>query len=152
MLRLLFFWYNFFTLIRGLSVEEDDKNVIRKDVLRELENVTKYVKDEGEMTEDIKCKDYPVLFQLEDIVENYKEYLVKPSRTAKLWLWYIYYVDLVKMFIRAERSGYWNLHAVAISKMLNLFAATRHINYAKSAWLHLQNMLNLKNTHCWVYE
>ena len=84
MLRLLFFWYNFFTLIRGRSVEEDEKNVIREDVLRELENVTKYVKDEGEMTEDIKSKDYPVLFQLEDIVENYKEYLIKPSRTAKL--------------------------------------------------------------------
>ena len=36
--------------------------------------------------------------------------------------------------------------------MLYLFAATGHINYAKSARLHLQNMLNLKNTHPWVYE
>ena len=35
--------------------------------------------------------------------------------------------------------------------MLYLFAATGHINYAKSARLHLQNMLNLKNTHPWVY-
>ena len=37
---------------------------------------------------------------------------------------YIYYVDVVKMFIRAEISGYWNLHVVAMSEMLNLFAAT----------------------------
>ena len=56
------------------------------------------------------------------------------------------------MFIRAERSGYWNLHVVAITKMLNLFAAAGHIDYAKSARLHLQNMLNLKNTHPWFYE
>ena len=52
--------------------------------MRELENVTKYVKDEGKMMEDIESKGYPVLLQLEDIVENYKEYLIKSSRTAKL--------------------------------------------------------------------
>ena len=52
----------------------------------------------------------------------------------KLWLLYIYYVEVVKMLIRAERFGYWNFHVVAISKMLNLFAATGHINYAKSIY------------------
>ena len=138
-----------------ISVAEDEKTVEtvkREDVLRELENVTKYVKDEGKTTEDIESKNYPVLFQLEDMVENYKEYLIRSSRTAKLWLLNIYYVVVVKIFVRAERSGYWNLHVVAISKMLNLFAATGHINYAKSARLHLQNMLNLKNTHPWINE
>ena len=35
------------------------------------------------------------------------------------------------MLIGAERFGYWNFHVVAISKMLNLFAATGHINFAK---------------------
>ena len=70
--------------------------------------------------------------------------LIKSSRNAKLWLLYIYYVDVVKMFILAERTGYWNLHVVAISKMLNLFAATGYINYDKSA--------ESKNTHPWVYE
>ena len=92
------------------------------------------------------------MFHLEDIVENYKEYLIKSSRTAKLWLLYIYYFDVVKMLIRAEKCGYWNLHVVAISKMLKLLAATRIINYAKSSRLHLENMLNLKNSHTWVYE
>ena len=101
-----------------ISVEKREKTVEtvkREDVLRELENVTKYIKDEGKTTEDIESKDYPVLFQLDNIVENYKEYLIKSSRTAKLWLLYIYCVDVFKMFIRAERSGYWNLHVVAIS-------------------------------------
>ena len=49
----------------------------------------------------------------------------------KLRLLYIYYVEVVKMLIGAERFGYWNFHVVAISKMLNLFAATGHINFAK---------------------
>ena len=36
--------------------------------------------------------------------------------------------------------------------MLNLLAATGHINYAKSAQLHFQNMMNLRNIHPRVYE
>ena len=33
-----------------------------------------------------------------------------------------------------------------------MFPATAHINYAKCARLHLHDMLDLKNTHPWVYE
>ena len=81
-------------------VSEDEKTVEtakRDGVLRELEYVTKYVKDEGKTTEDNKSKDYLLLFQLEVIVENCKEYLIKSS--SRNWLLYIYYVDVVKMFI-----------------------------------------------------
>ena len=35
--------------------------------------------------------------------------------------------------------------------MLNLFAATGHIHYVKSARLYLQNMLNLESNFPWVY-
>ena len=67
-----------------ISVGQDERTVEtvkREDVLRELENVTKYIKGEGK-----ESKDYLVLFQFEDIIENYKEYLMKSSRTAKMWL------------------------------------------------------------------
>ena len=36
--------------------------------------------------------------------------------------------------------------------MINLFTATGHINYAKCARLHLQNMLHLEVEHPCVYE
>ena len=39
-----------------------------------------------------------------------------------------------------------------MKKTINLFAAAGHINYTKCARLHLQNMLELKNTHPWVYQ
>lgn len=83
---------------KDISVEKDEKTVgtvKRDDVLKELENVTKYVKDERKMTEDIESKDYPGT-ALKDLFENYKEYLIKSSRTAKVWLLQIYYVDVVK--------------------------------------------------------
>ena len=44
---------------------------------------------------------------------------------------------MVENFIRAERIGNWYLHFVSISQMLNLFAATGNVNYAKSARMYL---------------
>jgi hypothetical protein len=52
---------------------------------------------------------------------------------AKLWLNYVRHVSLLKLFIRAERTGDWNLHLSSQWGMIPLFAATGHNNYAKSA-------------------
>jgi len=62
------------------------------------------------------------------------------------------YVGTLKLFIRAERTGNWNLHLVAVERMLNLFAATGHVHYAKSARLYLQMMLELPDEHPWMYN
>ena len=44
------------------------------------------------------------------------------------------------------------MHLSAVSKMIDLFAVTGHGNYAKSARLHLQQMLELETTYPWVYN
>ena len=74
------------------------------------------------------------------------------SRTAKLWLAYIEYVDTIKLLICAETTRDWNLHLLAVGKMLNLFVATGHFNYAKSASLYLQWMLDLPQKDPWLYK
>ena len=84
--------------------------------------------------------------------ESYVNFLQSKSRTAKFWLQYQRYVNVLKCFIKAERTGNWSLYLDALSNMINLFAATGHINYAKCARLHLQNMLELENNHPWAYE
>ena len=56
------------------------------------------------------------------------------------------------MFIRAERTGKWNDHLEAIRRMLNLFAATNHMNYAKCARLYLQSMQYLQSNHKWLFD
>jgi hypothetical protein len=81
-----------------------------------------------------------------------KEKLSISSRTARLWIQHLHYVEVLKLFIRAERTGNWNLHLVALSKMINVFAASGHIHYAKSARIHLQNMLELQITYPWVHK
>ena len=78
------------------------------------------------------------LAELKQVSDKYQtriDSLVRSSRTAKLWIQYQNYVDNLKLFICAERTGNWSLHLLALSTMINLFAATGHINYAKSARL-----------------
>ncbi len=43
------------------------------------------------------------LLKLERCIHKYRTILAEKSRTAKLWLECIDYVDIVKLFIRAER-------------------------------------------------
>ena len=61
------------------------------------------------------------------------------------------YIDTLKLFIRAERVGNWSMHIIAVGRMLNLFAATGHFNYAKSTRMYLQLMLELPAGHPWLH-
>ena len=65
---------------------------------------------------------------IDEFIEAKKE----ESQTAALWLQYIDYVNIVKLFVFAERTSNWFLHIDAIKRMFNLFAATGHINYANA--------------------
>ena len=64
---------------------------------------------------------------LMDNLQHLKDELSSVSRTAKLSIQYLYYIKVLKLFIRADRTGSWSLHLVALSKMINVFAATGHI-------------------------
>ena len=64
--------------------------------------------------------------------------LSKESRSAKIWLLYIYYLDVLKRFIIAERTSNWSLHIDSTLRMLNLFVSYGHINYAKSVRMYIQ--------------
>ena len=61
-------------------------------------------------------------------------------------------VDILKMYLKAERLGDWQLHLKATADMLPFFAATGHNNYLKSSYLYLQQMHELPTTHPDVYH
>ena len=61
-------------------------------------------------------------------------------------------VDLLRKYIRAERTGNWELHLKAVSEMLPYLAASGHNHYTKSAWVYLQRMSDLQDTHPDVHQ
>ena len=54
------------------------------------------------------------------------------SRTGRLWLQYMKMVDILKRFLRAERTGNWGMHLSSMKEMLPYFAAAGHNLYAKT--------------------
>ena len=60
-------------------------------------------------------------------------------------------VEILCKFIRAERTGNFHLHLQAVKDMLPFFASSGHSLYAKSAYIYLQTMSNLQETHPQVY-
>lgn len=71
--------------------------------------------------------------------------------TSRLWIQYMEMISILKQFIKAERTGNWELHLSAIQKMLPYFAATGHNLYLKSAMLYLQQMTDLEREHQEMY-
>ena len=99
----------------------------------------------------MKNKDLQETAKSESIVKVYKIIesqlnALQGSRTAKLWLQYMKMVDILKMYLKAERLGDWQLHLKATADMLPFFAATGHNNYLKSSYLYLQQMHELPTT------
>lgn len=110
------------------------------------------------MKDDISEEEISQLTQIDQMkridmaMKLFADEIKKSSRTAKLWLQYIDYVDLVKEFIYAERTSDWLLHLQTVKKMANLFAATGHINYARCSRLYVQKMMELPEEHPWLYQ
>ena len=76
---------------------------------------------------------------------------VQNQRTARLWMQYMNMVDILRKFIKAERTGNWELHLQAVRDMLPYFASSGNY-YAKSAYLYLQMMNDFPQKHPEVYR
>ena len=61
-------------------------------------------------------------------------------------------VDILRSFIRAERTANWELHLKALTRMLPYLAVSGHNLYVKCARLYLQSMTDLRTDHLDVYR
>ena len=84
-----------------------------------------------------------VLERMKGKLDDLKQIMTK--RTAMLWLQYMDMVSILQRFIKAERMANWELQTVQY--MLPYFAASGHSLYSKSAYVYLQIMLRLPETH-----
>lgn len=91
---------------------------------------------------------------LKTIMQHFTETKKKlqASRTAKIWIQYMDMIDLLRDFLRSERTGNWKLHLAKVEKMIPYLVAAGHNNYTKSARIYLQQMEQLEHTHPDVYK
>lgn len=107
----------------------------------------KLLSDDASKVEQVCSAD--VLSKIAEKLEG-KRKCMQNQRTAFLWMQYMGMVDILRKFIRAERTGNWNL--LAVHEMLPYFAACGHNLYPKSAYIYLQLMNDLQKKHPEVYN
>ena len=86
-----------------------------------------------------------VLVRIKGKLDDLKQTMT--TRTAMLWLQYMDMVSILQRLIKAERMANWKLHLQTVQDMLPDFAASGHSLYAKSAYVYMQTMLRLPETH-----
>ena len=59
-----------------------------------------------------------VLDVIQQRANNQRDHTRGTSRTATLWLQYMEMVNILRTFIKAERTANWELHLQAVSEML----------------------------------
>ena len=91
----------------------------------------------------IGSKDIPMAERFRTKIKHVLAQLDNAGRTSSLWCLHHYMVDTIKIFIRAERMSDFTLHLSCITnRMLHVFAAAGHRNYAKATLLYVQMMKN----------
>ena len=61
-------------------------------------------------------------------------------------------IDILRKYIRAERTGNWAPHLKTIQNMLPNLAASGHNLYSESAMMYLQQKANLKEENPYVHQ
>ena len=74
-----------------------------------------------------------VISQLKQLLEQLSDHAKAISRTAKLWIQYFEQVNIMRLFVRAKKTGDWELHLHTVTKMLPHLHAAGYLPYAKSA-------------------
>ena len=114
-----------------------DNTVIHSALITELQTLYNDLMSGNEDVEKSVSKD--VLQRLRDLMITEKESLME-SRTALLWMEYMDMIDIMRRFIKSERTGNWDMHVQVMKEMLPYLAASGHNLYTKSIYVYLQTL------------
>ena len=88
----------------------------------------------------------PLVAFFEQRFEDTFKQLAEGGRTPALWVQYHYMVDVIKNFIKCERLADHSGHlSCIVTRMLDIFSAAGHHQYAKGARLYCQLMKQLES-------
>jgi len=100
-------------------------------------------------TSDIESSQ--VLEAIDKRIQTVKSSMID-QRTAQFWIKYMEMIDIVRLFLRSERTGDRLLNLQTLYRMLPYMAVSGHNLYTKSLHIYLQLMEKLPYEHSEVYK
>ena len=87
-----------------------------------------------------------------DEFELFKTKLSESSETFHYWNNFLKMVHLLKLLLRADRDGNWNLHMHAVKETMPLFCVFDRTNYIRWCSIYLEDMQKLSENYPDVHE
>jgi hypothetical protein len=106
--------------------------------------------DSDNKVEYLKQNWQPLRYGLSTLLVLFRYFENERKAKSKLfdsWCEYISMVSILLQFIKAERTGNWNLHLSSTAEMLPYFYAMDRVNYAKWLPVYLADMQSLQEHH-----
>ena len=108
----------------------------------ELSAMERSVNNSNSNQNGIESSNIPIAETVQAKIQSVFKQLNNAVRTPANWTLYHYIVETIRIFIRAEHMADFSLHLSCIAnRILDIFAAGCHHNYAKAASLYVQMML-----------
>ena len=132
----------------GTQSSEDGEDKISDDVtmvkLCELKEVFDALLSGKISLDSAVSKD---VLQIVNTMVQKEKNVLRSLQTSQLWLQYMEMVDILRNFVRSERTGDWKLHLQTLRDMLSYLAAAGHNAYTKSIHVYLQRLDQLPLMH-----
>lgn len=134
-------WPSFIQWAKDHQVDEDELKTLALCVMESLN-----AHDDLDVTSN-NLKALEDAVQRSTITRLLDEFEQTLSPTSKFWVTYIKMVSILLWFLRAERTGNWNLHISSFAAMLPWFAHYDHTNYTRWGAVYLADAMLLETSH-----
>ena len=67
--------------------------------------------------------------ELLDSIQRICDHMKESHQTAKLWIQYFELLQILRLFVRSERSGGWHLHLYAVQQMRSWSLTRRYMEF-----------------------
>ena len=84
-----------------------------------------------------------VVTKLSQTLDKISANLSSQSCTGELWINYLRHINILRLFVYAERTGNWDLHLYSVVEMIPILHAAGHMAFARSTRRYLDSMKNL---------
>ena len=146
-----FFRLMWISFVQWYNVCRAEVQIEEEGLLQKLADGINVVEQKGDVSQKVHQLQHE-LSELTALFEVFKSQARAKSKMFAFWEQYGDMINTLLQFIKAERTGNWDLHLSTVATMVPHFFATDRPNYARWLPVYLADMNQLQSKHSKVQQ
>ena len=144
-------WNAFVAWCAGHTGDDEERVVNEEAVIRKAEECRRAITTKAEMQANVEELQQETT-ELRLLFQDFTDESRTKSKMFAFWEEYGHMVELLLQFVKAERTGNWELQLLSVSAMVPYFFAMDRPNYARWLPVYIMDMRQLANKHPEVHQ